>query len=137
MKEKCVNCIHLAVCEKYEYDEDRKESIDFADENKVVNFEKYIGKKVKVLCDSWGNVWNYKTVEYGKYLIGEIVSITRTKKQTLIKIRAEHNVSWKRPCKRYPISAIGVTVFFDHPTEKGGVADTDVGNIHEKGGAEE
>lgn len=121
MKDKCTNCIHFAVCGKYDYDEDRKDCIDFADENKIVNFEKYIGKKVKVLCDSWGNVWNYKTVEYGKYLIGEIVSITRTKKQTLIKIRAEHNVAWKRPCKRYPISAIGITVFFDHPTKKGGV----------------
>lgn len=120
MKDRCASCIHLGVCGKYDYDEDRKDCIDFADENKIVNFEKYIGKKVKVLCDSWGNVWNYKTVEYGKYLIGEIVSVTRTKKQTLIKIRAEHNVAWKRPCKRYPISAIGTTVFFAHPTEKGG-----------------
>lgn len=53
----------------------------------------------------------YKTVENGKFLIGEIVAITKTKKQTLVKIRVEHNVSWKRPTRRYPASAIGKTVF--------------------------
>ena len=70
-----------------------------------------VGQKVKVDARTWGNVWNYKTVENGKFLIGEIVAITRTKKQTLVKIRVEHNVSWKRPTRRYPASAIGKTVF--------------------------
>ena len=71
-----------------------------------------VGQKVKVDVRTWGNVWNYKTVENGKFLIGEIVAITKTKKQTLVKIRVEHNVSWKRPTRRYPASAIGKTVFF-------------------------
>ena len=70
-----------------------------------------VGQKVKVDVRTWGNVWNYKTVENGKFLIGEIVAITKTKKQTLVKIRVEHNVSWKRPTRRYPASAIGETVF--------------------------
>ena len=70
-----------------------------------------VGQKVKVDVRTWGNVWNYKTVENGKFLIGEIVVITRTKKQTLVKIRVEHNLSWKRPTRRYPASAIGKTVF--------------------------
>ena len=70
-----------------------------------------VGQKVKVDVRTWGNVWNYKTVENGKFLIGEIVAITKTKKQTLVKIRVEHNVSWKRPTRRYPASAIGKTVF--------------------------
>ena len=73
-----------------------------------------IGQKVKVDVRTWGNVWNYKTVENGKFLIGEIVAITKTKKQTLVKIRVEHNVSWKRPTRRYPASAIGKTVFLTH-----------------------
>ena len=64
-----------------------------------------VGQKVKVDVRTWGNVWNYKTVENGKFLIGEIVAITKTKKQTLV------NVSWKRPTRRYPASAIGKTVF--------------------------
>lgn len=70
-----------------------------------------VGDKVKVLCDSWGNVWNYKTIDYGKFLVGEIISITITKKQVLMKIQAEHNVEWKRERRRYPISALGKTVF--------------------------
>ena len=73
-----------------------------------------VGQKVKVDVRTWGNVWNYKTVENGKFLIGEIVAITKTKKQTLVKIRVEHNVSWKRPTRRYPASAIGKTVFLTH-----------------------
>ena len=72
-----------------------------------------VGQKVKVDVRTWGNVWNYKTVENGKFLIGEIVAITKTKKQTLAKIRVEHNVSWRRPTRRYPASAIGKTVFLD------------------------
>ena len=84
-----------------------------------------VGHKVKVDVRTWGNVWNYKTVENGKFLIGEIVAITKTKKQTLVKIRVEHNVSWKRPTRRYPASAIGKTVFLTceeaeaAPEEKG------------------
>ena len=70
-----------------------------------------VGQKVKVDVRTWGNIWNYRTVDYGKFLLGEIVAITKTKKQTLVKIRVEHNVSWKRPTRRYPASAIGKTVF--------------------------
>lgn len=100
----------------YDYEEDRKDCAYYTDEKRFINLSNYVGRKVKVRCDTWGNVWNFKTDISGKYLMGEIVSVTRTKKQTLMKIRAEHNVSWKRPCKRYPISAIGETVFI----EKGG-----------------
>lgn len=69
------------------------------------------GDKVRVDARTWGNTWNYKTVDGGKYLLGEIVAIIKTRKQTLIKILVEHKVSWKRPMRRYPISAIGKTVF--------------------------
>lgn len=81
------------------------------DEGRCVVLPCKVGQKVKVDVRTWGNVWNYKTVENGKFLIGEIVVITRTKKQTLVKIRVEHNLSWKRPTRRYPASAIGKTVF--------------------------
>ena len=81
------------------------------DEGRCVVLPCKVGQKVKVDVRTWGHVWNYKTVENGKFLIGEIVVITRTKKQTLVKIRVEHNVSWKRPTRRYPASAIGKTVF--------------------------
>lgn len=70
-----------------------------------------VGDKVRVDARTWGNTWNYKTVDGGKYLLGETVAIIKTRKQTFIKIRMEHNVSWKRPMRRYPISAIGKTIF--------------------------
>ena len=95
-----------------EYDLDRLRELAQADrEGWCVVLPCKVGQRVKVDVRTWGNVWNYKTVENGKFLLGEIVSITKTKKQTLVKIRVEHNVSWKRPTRRYPASAIGKTVF--------------------------
>lgn len=108
-------CDRLAAYEdilgdNYDLDE-LKEVIQAKREGRCVVLPCKVGQKVKVDVRTWGNVWNYKTVENGKFLIGEIVAITKTKKQTLIKIRVEHNVSWKRPTRRYPASAIGKTVF--------------------------
>ena len=106
---------HLAAIEdilgdEYNLDELR-EMVQAKREGRCVVPPCKVGQKVKVDVRTWGNVWNYKTVENGKFLIGEIVAITKTKKQTLVKIRVEHNVSWKRPTRRYPASAIGKTVF--------------------------
>ena len=102
-----------------EYDLDElKEMVQAKREGRCVVPPCKVGQKVKVDVRTWGNVWNYKTVENGKFLIGEIVAITKTKKQTLVKIRVEHNVSWKRPTRRYPTSAIGKTVFLAHEESK-------------------
>ena len=98
--------------DEHELDELR-EMIQAKREGRCVVLPCKVGQKVKVDVRTWGNVWNYKTVENGKFLIGEIVAITKTKKQTLAKIRVEHNVSWRRPTRRYPASAIGKTVFLD------------------------
>lgn len=70
-----------------------------------------VGLRVKVDARTWGNVWNYKTIENGRFLVGEVVSITMTRKQILMKICVEHNVGWKKPMKRYPVSALDRTVF--------------------------
>lgn len=70
-----------------------------------------VGQIVKVDARTWGESWNYKTTENGRFLVGEIVSIIKTKTQLLMKVRVEHNIGWKRPMKRYPLSAIGKTVF--------------------------
>jgi hypothetical protein len=80
-------------------------------EGRVVVLPCKVGDTVHVRSDTWGNTWNFKTIEHGKFLVGEIVSAIVTRKQTLIKIQVEHNVAWKRERKRYPISAIGKTVF--------------------------
>lgn len=81
-----------------------------------------VGDKVRVDARTWGNTWNYKTVDGGKYLLGETVAIIKTRKQTFIKIRVEHNVSWKRPMRRYPISAIGKTIFLTREEEEAALA---------------
>lgn len=102
-----------------EYDLDElEEVVQVKREGRCVVLPCKVGQKVKVDVRTWGDVWNYKTVENGKFLIGEIVAITKTKKQTLAKIRVEHNLSWKRPTRRYPASAIGKTVFLDREEAK-------------------
>lgn len=80
-------------------------------DGRLVGLPCKVGLRVKVDARTWGNIWNYKTIENGRFLVGEVVSITMTRKQILMKIRVEHNVGWKKPMKRYPVSAIGLTVF--------------------------
>ncbi len=80
-------------------------------EGRLVVLPCKVGDTVYVDARTWGNAWNYITVMYGRFLVGEIVSIIKTKKQVLMKIQVKHNVEWMRPRKRYTISAIGVTVF--------------------------
>lgn len=73
-----------------------------------------VGDKVFVRADTWGNTWNFVTVDCGKFLVGEIIGFAKTRNQTLMKIQVEHNVSWKKERKRYPVSALGLTVFLTH-----------------------
>lgn len=84
-------------------------------EGRMIDLPCKVGDKVIIYAESWGNVWNYNTFyRNGKhYVSGEIVAIIKTKKQLLMKVRAYHNVSWKRPMKRYPVSALGKTVFLN------------------------
>ena len=89
---------HMAIT-----DDDRLTEICAAEKDgRCVVLPCKVGQKVKVRCDTWGNSWNFKTYECGEFLHGEIISIIQTKKQTLMKIQVEHNVSWKRERKRYP-----------------------------------
>lgn len=73
-----------------------------------------VGDTVYVKSNTWGNVWNFKTILGGEYLVGKIIAIINTKKQTLMKIQVRHSVEWKRARKRYTINAIGITVFLTH-----------------------
>lgn len=84
---------------------------DAEEQGRIIVTPCKVGDTVYVRADTWGNTWNYKTVLYDKYLVGEILSITKTKKQTLMKIQVEHNVQWKRERRRYTVNAIGITVF--------------------------
>ncbi|QAT48573.1 hypothetical protein EQM14_01570 [Caproiciproducens sp. NJN-50] len=88
------------------------------DEGKIVELPCKVGDKVFVRADTWGNTWNFVTVDYGKLLVGEIIGIVKTRKQTLMKIQVEHHVSWKKERKRYPVGAIGITVFLTESEAK-------------------
>lgn len=65
-----------------------------------------------------GDTWSYFPIHYesrfihSKYfVVGEIVSIIKTKKQLLMKIRVDNSIHTRHKYKRYTVNAIGVTVF--------------------------
>ncbi len=65
-----------------------------------------------------GDTWSYFPIHYesrfihSKYfVVGEIVSIIKTKKQLLMKIRVDNSIHTRHTYKRYTVNAIGVTVF--------------------------
>ncbi len=75
-----------------------------------------VGDKVYVDGNSWGE---YACIHYENrfihskfFVIGEIVSIVKTKKQLLMKIRVESANHSRYYHKRYTVNAIGKTVFF-------------------------
>ena len=48
MADKCQKCLHLAVCGKYEYDEDRKNCADYYEENsRIANQREEINRLQK------------------------------------------------------------------------------------------
>lgn len=98
----------------FESAEKRKHIHEFAEadrDGRLVVLPCKVGDKVFVRADTWGNTWNFVTVDCGKFLVGEIIGFVKTRKQTLMKIQVEHNASWKKERKRYPVSALGLTVF--------------------------
>lgn len=73
-----------------------------------------VGDKVYVDGDTWGFDYLYfdsKFIYSKHFLIGEIVSIIKTKKQLLMKIRVSNSIHTRYKHKRYTVNAIGVTVF--------------------------
>ncbi len=75
-----------------------------------------VGNKVYVDGNTWSE---YTCIHYENefihskfFVIGEIVSIVKTKKQLLMKIRVESANHSRYYHKRYTVNAIGKTVFF-------------------------
>lgn len=75
-----------------------------------------VGDKVYVDGNSWSE---YACIHYENefiyskfFVIGKIVSIVKTKKQLLMKIRVESANHSRYYHKRYTVNAIGKTVFF-------------------------
>lgn len=73
-----------------------------------------VGDTVYVDSDTWGYDYLYFESKfiYSKYfLVGEIVSVVRTKKQLLMKIRVSNSIHTRYKHRRYTVNAIGKTVF--------------------------
>ena len=73
-----------------------------------------VGDKVYVDSDTWGYDYIYfdsKFINSKYFLIGEIVSIIKTKKQLLMKIRVSNSMHSRYKHKKYTVNAIGTTVF--------------------------
>ncbi len=111
---KCEKCIHYSVCEF-------KRSIDdtlcdhFKDKSLFVELPCKVGDKVYIEEKSWGawmlTSYAHRYIDSKIFLFGEVVSIIKTRKQLLIKIRISGSNRYIYRHKRYPVSAIGKTVF--------------------------
>ena len=114
--ERCYNCIHRAPCgAKGGLSQDGTICNHFKDKSLCVEIPCKVGDKVYIEEKSWG-AWMLATFErlfinQSAFLIGEVVSIIKTRKQLLIKIKISGSKRYIYRYKRYPVSAIGKTVF--------------------------
>ena len=131
-EKKCIDCIHFDMCAElhaYYHKVDKEQVIPFMcngnsdklecghykSKSLCVELPCKVGDKVYVDEKTWG--WMLTSYEHcfirsKCFLIGEVVSIIKTRKQQLIKIRISSSNRYIYRHKRYPVSAIGKTVFF-------------------------
>ena len=73
-----------------------------------------VGQRVYVDEDTWSRsalYYDHQFIRSKYFVVGEIVSIIRTKKQLLMKIRASNSIHTRYKHERYTVNAIGKTVF--------------------------
>lgn len=117
---KCENCINYDACKKISDVHGLAFGSSpfcdhFKDKSLCVEIPCKVGDKVYVEEKSWG-AWMLATFEHlfinrSAFLIGEVVSIIKTRKQLLIKIKISGSNRYIYRYKKYPVSAIGKTVF--------------------------
>lgn len=116
---KCENCIHYDACKKISDVHGLAfGSSPFCDLYKskslFVELPCKVGDKVYVDEDTWSFgvlYYDNKFIHSKFFAVGEIVSVIKTKKQLLMKIRVSNSIHTRYRHKRYPVSAIGKTVF--------------------------
>lgn len=115
----CEKCIHGDVCNIRDcHEEGDEEALKWCSNHKpksrFVELPCEVGQTVYVDSDTFGfesTCYEHKFI-YSKYfLIGEIVSIIKTKKQLLMKIRFENSIHTRYRHKRYTVNALGKTIF--------------------------
>lgn len=87
---------------------------DAESEGRLVVLPCKVGDMVYVDPDTWfysGFCYENRFIHSKHFLVGEIVSVIKTKKQLLIKIRVSNSIHSRYRHKRYPSGAIGKTVF--------------------------
>lgn len=75
-----------------------------------------VGQTVYVWNKTWRKAYswvNYDStfIKKSHYIVADVVAIIKTKKQTLVKLGTYNKATYTREYERYPISAIGKTVF--------------------------
>lgn len=93
-----------------------EEIADYLLENGVIVPPCKVGDVVYVEPKAWRSAYsfiNYDHIFANKYyIVADVVSIVKTRKQTLVKLGTYNRATFTREYERYPISAIGKTVFF-------------------------
>lgn len=121
----CKDCICFKMCrmtdDLFFTDEIANSCDSFKDKSRFVELPCKVGDLVLVDWDTWKakdfSVLSVRHIEHKSFIVAEIISIVITKKQKLIKLKALSETN-KRQCNRYPVSSIGVTVFFTEFEEK-------------------
>lgn len=119
------------------YEDDCIEAMvaDFLIANGVIVPPCKVGDRVYVDGDTWGYgaIYYENRFIHSKYfLVGEIVSIIKTKKQLLIKIRVSNSIHSRYRHKRYTVNAIGKTVFFTYKEAEKALAERSNDAINSK-----
>ncbi len=121
----CKECVHYEVCKEdvelhhdfydcLEVDGVEKHCEFFKPKSRFVELPCEVGQTVYVDCDTFcfnPISFEHRFIYSKHFLVGEIVSIIKTKKQLLMKIRVENSIHTRYKHKRYTVNAIGVTVF--------------------------
>ena len=96
--------------------QDRIEFIsDYLLANGVILSPVTVGDKVYVNPYTWGYLsfidYEHCFIHSEHFVITEVVSIIKTRKQNIIKLKIYNKTTCSPKYKRYPISSIGITVF--------------------------
>lgn len=115
----CNNCFHYNVCEARANLGDITENVEgcknFIDSSRVIVPPCKVGDTVYVNPKTFGGLlfihYDNLFIHSKHFLVAEVVSVIKTRKQNLIKLKVYNRTTYTPEYRRYPISSIGKTVF--------------------------
>lgn len=106
----CDKCGNVGLC-----DRDIEIIADYLLANGVIVPQCKVGDVVYVNPETWGGLsfieYDHCFIHSKHFLVAEVVSIIKTRKQNLIKLKVYNRTTCTYEYKRYSISSIGITVF--------------------------